>query len=509
MMTSSISDSIVLGQRVGHPDHGLGTVRSWVRGGRAALVRFDQTGTLDIQVSLRELTAAEPLSDAHGTPDEAPKTVSSATSQAGPGAASPLRRGATGQDEPAPAPLCVADRTTLQLLEALRLGTVPASGLDLYTVGRESEMAEVERDLDETIERGGSARVILGDYGSGKTHLLECIGSAAQQRGFLVGRAALDPADVPASNPRRVYRRLMHDLVYPGSESERGLMPLLEAGRGSAAVAERFLGEDWHPHLSPTLRLLEHLEPDDAGPVYEWLEGAPQDHTPALNSGFRLHGRNALPAMMDYRPWAHIYSHLISGIAALAHAAGHRGMVVMLDEAELFRVLDSVNRAFAIRLFRALMAAALPASGLPFDPAEEPRGGRGRFRQLPHRWTGECPLYVVLAMTPTGAEDQLLPGLVPPDRVWELSAIGVEDYRALARKIIGLYAARHPALGTRVDPLSTLIGELMHNGVRDGSFVTPRSAVKFVLDLLDMARLMPEWVRPTIEEIKQLWYDER
>jgi hypothetical protein len=183
--------------------------------------------------------------------------------------------------------------------------------------------------------------------------------------------------------------------------------------------------------------------------VLDWLSGAAQDYTPELNARFHLYGKKSLPALMDYRPWAHIYAYLISGLAALAHSTGYAGLVVLLDEAEFFRVLSAENREFAERLFRALVAASLPAGELPFSPDDEPRGGRGDFKTLPHRFTGHCPLYVMMAMTPTGQGDTLLESLVRPERRMELTPLGAAEYRELARRVVLLYAARHPALAGR------------------------------------------------------------
>ena len=82
-------------------------------------------------------------------------------------------------------------------LEAMRLGVVPSAEVDTYTVGRDVELAMVDRDLEETAASGGAVRAILGDYGTGKTHLLELIRSRALAAGFLVAEATLDPVETP------------------------------------------------------------------------------------------------------------------------------------------------------------------------------------------------------------------------------------------------------------------------------------------------------------------------
>lgn len=478
------------GARVNHPEHGPGEVVIVLRGGRAAMVRFARMGRLEIHVSARELEVLPPTEPAPGDGRKTKATPPVA----------PTQRVDHSPDAREAPP------GTGQLLEALRLGVVPAEGLDLYTVGRERELAQVDVDLAAVRAGHGAARVILGDYGTGKTHLLEHVAARARAQGFLVALASLDPVDAPASNPRRVYRVLMQSLSYPDPDAGTGLTPLLEGARGHADVKARFLADTRHAYLTPALSLWNRIDEASAEPVLDWLSGAAQDYTPELNGRFHLYGKRALPALMDYRPWAHIYAYLISGLAALAHASGHAGLVILLDEAEFFRVLSAENREFAERLFRALVAAALPASELPFSPEDEPRGGRGDFKTLPHRYSGHCPLYVMMAMTPTGQGDHLLESLVRPDRRLELTPLGPAEYRELARRVVLLYATRHESLRGKVDALSQLIGDLMFKGLADGSFSTPRTAVKFVLELLDMSRLAPERVRKTLEELKRLWY---
>lgn len=468
------------GARVRHAEHGEGTLGTVVRGGRAALVRFDALGALDIQVPTRELVLLDGPDGHHAAE-----------------AAEAPHGDARGR----------APQARLQLLEALRLGTVPASGLELYTVGRETELSAARADLARTAAEGGAARVFLGDYGTGKTHLLECIAHEALEAGFLVARTALDPVDVPASHPRRVYAALVGDLAYPGEETRVGLRPLLERVSETEAARERLLMEAPHAFLTPALKAYEalHDPEDDADGLLDWLEGSPQAHTPELNRLYRIPEGRRLPALMDFRPWARIYAYIVSGLAGLARSAGYEGLVLLLDEGELFHVLSAENRGFAIRLFRALVAAAVPRAELPFDPDLEPRGGAGRMRELPHRDAGACPLYVVLAMTPTGDDDVLLDEFAPADVRGELTPLTPNEFRSLAHRVVTLYAEDHARLAGKSEALADLLGDLVRRGLDDGTFRTPRMAVKFIIDLLDMARVAPERVRPAIEEVKRLW----
>jgi hypothetical protein len=56
-----------------------------------------------------------------------------------------------------------------KVIEALRLGIVPDEGLQLFTIGRETEISALQSWLDTPSEPG---RLVIGAYGTGKTHLL-------------------------------------------------------------------------------------------------------------------------------------------------------------------------------------------------------------------------------------------------------------------------------------------------------------------------------------------------
>ncbi len=79
------------------------------------------------------------------------------------------------------------------LINALKGGVVPRTGLEYITVGRKQEIEAILHDID-LIQDGGSAfRFIVGRYGSGKSFLLQTIRNYAMSRGFAVMDADLSP----------------------------------------------------------------------------------------------------------------------------------------------------------------------------------------------------------------------------------------------------------------------------------------------------------------------------
>ncbi len=58
------------------------------------------------------------------------------------------------------------------IVQALRAGVVPRTGVQHVQVGRAGEVKEVVRDIDRIAEQGSAVRFVIGDYGSGKTACL-------------------------------------------------------------------------------------------------------------------------------------------------------------------------------------------------------------------------------------------------------------------------------------------------------------------------------------------------
>lgn len=84
-------------------------------------------------------------------------------------------------------------RESSALVNSLTAGVVPRIGLRHIAVGRVNEVGAFLKDL-ETIEDGGASfRIVAGQYGSGKSFLLQMIRNNAMERNFVVGDVDLSP----------------------------------------------------------------------------------------------------------------------------------------------------------------------------------------------------------------------------------------------------------------------------------------------------------------------------
>jgi hypothetical protein len=79
------------------------------------------------------------------------------------------------------------------VVQALRTGVVPRSGVQHVQVGRVGEIKQVVLDVDRIVDGGSAVRFAIGDYGSGKTFFLSLGRSIAIQKKLVVFNADLSP----------------------------------------------------------------------------------------------------------------------------------------------------------------------------------------------------------------------------------------------------------------------------------------------------------------------------
>lgn len=100
-----------------------------------------------------------------------------------------------------------------EVVDALRRGTVPQTGLDLFAVGLDRFTTALDDDLA-TVARGGSAfHAIRGDYGSGKTFFARWLAERAKRAGLATTEVQISETETPLHRLETVYRRLTERLA--------------------------------------------------------------------------------------------------------------------------------------------------------------------------------------------------------------------------------------------------------------------------------------------------------
>lgn len=100
-----------------------------------------------------------------------------------------------------------------EVVDALRRGTVPRSGLDLLAVGLDRFRSALDDDLA-TVVRGGAAfHAVRGEYGSGKTFFSRWLTEHAKRSGLAASEVQISETETPLHRLETVYRRLTERLT--------------------------------------------------------------------------------------------------------------------------------------------------------------------------------------------------------------------------------------------------------------------------------------------------------
>jgi hypothetical protein len=106
----------------------------------------------------------------------------------------------------------IKEKDRSAVLQSLSAGVVPRSGQHLIQVGRKRELEALGDDIKRITEGGASFRMLVGDYGSGKTFLLNLNRARALEKGLVTMHADLNP-DRSLRGGRGQSRSLFKELV--------------------------------------------------------------------------------------------------------------------------------------------------------------------------------------------------------------------------------------------------------------------------------------------------------
>src|SRR3954469_13386450 len=99
-----------------------------------------------------------------------------------------------------------------EIIDALRRGTVPRRGLDVFAVGLGRFESALDAELSSVSEGGAGFKAIRGEYGSGKTFFARWLQERAKRAGFAAAEVQISEAETPLHRLETVYRRAMERL---------------------------------------------------------------------------------------------------------------------------------------------------------------------------------------------------------------------------------------------------------------------------------------------------------
>ena len=155
-------------------------------------------------------------------------------------------------------------RSARDIVDALRNGTVPKTGLHEYAVGLERHMEAMEDQLNRISESRGSSegrgevKFVRGEYGAGKTFLTHLLLETALKKGFVVSNVVISK-DTPLHKLDEVYHEIVTNLSTP-REKTRALNGLLD--RWTHRIEDNLIRNEGIDEKDPRLerRTAEEIE---------------------------------------------------------------------------------------------------------------------------------------------------------------------------------------------------------------------------------------------------------
>ena len=254
-------------------------------------------------------------------------------------------------------------RQAQRVIESLRKGIPPDGFVRHFTVGRESEIAQLTERLDNVVP---GALLLKANYGSGKTHLLRFIREYALEKGFAVSEVTLDAHGAVRFNRMdQVFGAICRNIEVPGVPGQKGIRHVfnlvlnqLECSKDAeAATFWQKLTNNWRWDFSevldsPAVFVAVRAWATGNSTVHDLVEGwflqpwAYRSQRRLLYSGLveslRRFFRDPRPERQFYSDgvfWFHTQGYAQSWSALrdlqrLLYESGLKGLVLLFDEYE-------------------------------------------------------------------------------------------------------------------------------------------------------------------------------
>ena len=401
----------------------------------------------------------------------------------------------------------IPKRIAQALINSLKGGVVPRVGLQYVAVGRKDEIDALLRDVEIVADGGASFRFIVGQYGSGKSFLLQTIRNYVMAKNFVVVDADLSPErrlQGTRGQGLATYKELIRNMstktkpeggalslildrwissvqqdvmVSSGlGATDPGLVKLVEK-RISAVIYslnEMVHGFDFARLL--TLYYEAHINGDDAlkAKVLKWFRG----EYPTKSEARQDLGVNIVITDDDWYEYLKLF-------AAFLKQAGYAGMLVLIDElVNIYKIPNAITRQYnyekILTMYNDTMQGKAQHFGIILcgtpQCMEDPRRGVYSYEALRSRladghFTGEH-------------KDLLSP-------VIRLQPLTHEEMLILIEKLADIHAGlyEYPQIVTEPDMVDFIQIEFGRIGA--DTHITPREVIRDFIQVLDIVYQNP------------------
>ncbi|MFD4258774.1 BREX system ATP-binding protein BrxD [Streptomyces sp. NPDC058534] len=262
----------------------------------------------------------------------------------------------------------ISPERRMRLIDALRRGAVPETGLGVLAVGLGRFETAVDAELDAVATGSAVFKAVRGEYGSGKTFFTRWLAERAKQRNFAVAEVQVSENETPLHKLETVYRRLTERLAtstFPPSAFRPVVdawFYALEEDALAAGATDDELPQAVDGLLTARLAEVSRVAPafatalrgyrraqdvgDDATAesVLAWLGGQPHVAAAARRSAGVRGDLDHFGALG-----------FLQGLLTVLKDSGHPGLLLVLDEVETLQRVRSDARDKALNALRQLI----------------------------------------------------------------------------------------------------------------------------------------------------------
>jgi hypothetical protein len=377
------------------------------------------------------------------------------------------------------------------VIQSLRAGVVPRSGQHLIQVGRTREIETLVADIERIADGGSGFRVVIGEYGAGKTFFLNLVRAVAMEKKLVVASADLNPdrrLHASGGQARSLYAELMRNMSTRTKPDGGALGGIVEkfiatakteakgAGQSTETVIRQKLdhltelvnGYDFADVIAAYCRGFEEGNEQLKADAVRWLRGEFSTKTDA---------RQAL-GVRTIVDDAAVYDQL-KLMARFVRLAGFSGLLVSLDEmVNLYKLSNTQARNANYEQILRILNDSLQgtAVGLGFV-----LGGTPEFLLDTRRGLYSYPALQSRLAQNTFASGGLVDFSGP---VVRLASLTPEDFYVLLQKIRHVNAAGDDAKYLLPDQGVYSFMEHCSKRIGDTYFRTPRTTITAFINLL-------------------------
>ena len=384
------------------------------------------------------------------------------------------------------------------VLQSLRAGVVPRIGQHLIQVGRAHELEALLKDVERVADGGSAFRIVVGEYGAGKTFFLNLVRAIALEKKLVTVHADLNPdrrLHASGGQARSLYAELVKNMATRTKPEGGALAGVVEKFIGQAKTEAKATGrtsdEVIRAQLSQLTEMVNGYDFADVIAAYcrgfeEGNEKLKSDAVRWLRGEFttRTDARQAL-GVRTIVDDASMYDQL-KLLGRFVRLAGYSGLMVCLDEmVNLYKLANvqarNANYEQILRILNDSLQGT--AEGLGFV-----LGGTPEFLLDTRRG-----LYSYAALQSRLAENAFATnGLVDySGPVIRLAALTPEDFYVLLDKLRIVYAFGDASKA--LVPEEAIPAFMAHCATRLGEayFRTPRTTITAFINFLAVLEQNP------------------